>query len=49
MPNRPNGLPKSVTVNSLFRGAVPPRAPTAPMPPIWIANPQIQKPRRPSA
>ena len=41
-PNRPKALPNSVMVYSAFSGAVPPRLPMAPTPPIWMAKPISQ-------
>ena len=47
VPKRPNGFPNRLSTNSWVRGGVPPRAATAPTPPICSAKPQIQYPIMP--
>ncbi len=47
VPMRPKGFPKSVMAYSWESGGVPPRAATAPTPPICMAKPQTQYPNMP--
>jgi hypothetical protein len=47
VPMIPKGWPNRLMTNSLLRGAVPPRAATAPTPPICMAKPQTQYPNIP--